>query len=145
MPRRSSTQLNREIAEVLQKGPLHLRHPATHACIAIPRGQATKERLHHALRSKTTRVHIGPGRLDGIGSIAANYRLRSLRQLGATNIKLARTGRLTFTHNGQNYDYRVTAPRNRGEADYLESQGLNESPLSRALKDIRGTSNLTAD
>lgn len=82
------------------------------------------------------RIDIGNGFRDAVGSAAAAFRLRQLRDRGATDIALARTGRLTFTRAGQRYEYRVTLPRDRREADAFEVAGTTDSPLSRALADI---------
>lgn len=84
----------------------------------------------------TRRIFIGNGLKDGIGSAAAAFRLRQLRDQGATDIVLASTGRLTFSRDGQRYEYRVNLPRDRAEADAFEAAGTTESPLSRALADI---------
>jgi len=74
--------------------------------------------------------------MDGIDTAGTGFRLRQLRTKGATDIRLARTGRLTFLRDGQRYEYRVTLPRDRREADAFEAAGTVDSPLSRALADI---------
>ncbi len=114
--KKSAAQLNREIAEALRK--------------------SGKSDHSHATRTLVRRIFIGNGLKDGIGTAAAGYRLRKLRETGATDISLASTGRLTFTRNGQRYEYRVTLPRDRREADAFEAAGTVDSPLSRALADI---------
>jgi len=90
----------------------------------------------HATTSKLIRVDIGNGLGDGIGSAGGNFRLRKLREAGATDIEVAKTGRLLFTRNGQRYEYRVTLPRDRREAEAFEAAGTTESPITRALADI---------
>ncbi|HSX23283.1 MAG TPA: hypothetical protein VLE97_10970 [Gaiellaceae bacterium] len=84
----------------------------------------------------TRRIFIGNGLKDGIGSAAAAFRLKQLRDQGATDIVLASTGRLTFSRNGQRYEYRVNLPRDRAEAEAFEAAGTTDSPLVRALADI---------
>lgn len=94
------------------------------------------QKLMPAHATKLIRVDIGKGLKDGIKSAGTNVRLRDLREAGATDIKLAETGRLSFTRNGQRYEYRVTLPRDRRESDELFAAGATSSPLTRALADI---------
>lgn len=91
-----------------------------------------KARRSHATR----RINIGNGLKDGLGTAGTAFRLKQLRAEGASDITLARTGRLTFTRGGQRYEYQVMLPRDRSEADAFEAAGTIESPLSRALADI---------
>jgi hypothetical protein len=90
----------------------------------------------HATKPKIVRIHIGNGLLDGVGTAAANFRLKQLRDTGATDIKLAKTGRLQFTRNGQRYEYSVTLPRDTRDVNAFALAGTTESPLTRALADI---------
>jgi len=115
--RKSPAQLDREIAEALAGGNKHA-------------GPA------HATR----RVVIGNGLKDGVGTAGSGHRLKKLREAGATDIALASTGRLRFTRNGQPYEYQVTPPRDRREADAFEAAGTVDSPLVRALADIAAES-----
>ena len=113
----STAQLDREIAEAL-----------------------AGRNKHAGLAHATRRVVIGNGLKDGVGTAGAGHRLKKLREAGATDIALASTGRLRFTRNGQQYEYQVTPPRDRREADAFEAAGTVDSPLIRALADIAAES-----
>ena len=113
--RKAPAQLDREIAEALAGRKINKHVRTAHA---------------------TRRVLIGNGLKDGVGTAGAGYRLKKLRETGATDISLASTGRLRFTRNGQRYEYQVTPPQDRREADAFVAAGTVDSPLSRALADI---------
>lgn len=81
-------------------------------------------------------IDIGHGLRDGIGTAACAYRTRLLAGAGATEIKVATTGRLTFTIGGARRCYKVTLPQNYSESEAFEIAGTTDSPLCRALRDL---------
>jgi hypothetical protein len=83
----------------------------SHATMKRPPRYAIRAKLKTV--TKTIQSDIGNGLKDGIGTAGTAWRLKQLREKGATDIELARTGRLRFTRNGQRYEYRVIAPRDR--------------------------------
>lgn len=81
-------------------------------------------------------THIGNGLKDGLGTAGTGVRVRRLAELGATDIVIASTGRLTFLLGTGRRSYSVTLPRDRREADAFEAAGTTESPLTRAIADL---------
>jgi hypothetical protein len=85
----------------------------------------------------TTKIDLGNGLRDGLETAGAQYRIRQLRMLGATEIVLARTGRLTFMFQGGKRIYTVTPPYDYDQATAFEAAGTTESPLTRAISDLQ--------